>query len=151
MRRFLLRILVALLTFTVGLVISPIRFWSTYLGRGSVEDGGGVFLSYGFMSSYLIDLGWTSEGYPTPEKAGEVFEARLKGANVVLERTPKPDEMGGKVGNRAVVIFQNHEGNEQYVCVLRTQGKGLISICSSSLMHVLYFERHEEDYFIKVR
>lgn len=151
MHRFLLRVLVALLTFSVGLVISPIRFWSTSMGRGSVEDGGGTILAYGYKSSYLINLGWTSEGYPTPEKAEEVFDARLKEANVVLERTLKADEGGVKVSNRAVAIFHNQEGNEQNVCVLRTQGRILISICSSSLMHILYFERHEEDYLTKAR
>jgi hypothetical protein len=151
MRRFLLKFLVALLTFMVGLVISPIRFWSTSLGHGSVKDGGGVILVYGFKSSYLINLGWSSEGYPTPEKAEEVFEARLKEANVVLGRTPRPDEGGVEISKRAVAIFHNQELNERYVCVLRTRGKCLISICSSSLMHVLYFERHEDDYFTKAR
>ena len=145
MRRFFLGILVALLTFTVGLVISPIRFWLTSMGHGSVKDGGGNLLAYGYMSSYLVNLDWTSEGYPTPEKAEDVFEARLKETTVVLERTPQPGEGGVKVRSRAVAVFHNQEGNEQYVCVLRTQGKSLSSICSTSLMHVLYFERHKEE------
>jgi hypothetical protein len=134
-----------------GLAISPIRFWIGAIGHGSVKDGGGNFVLYGYTSSYFIDLVYTGEGYSTPEKTEEVFEGRVKEADIVLERTLKPYEGGVKVGKRALAVFHNQESSKQYACVYWTHGRGLSGICSPSLMHVLSFERQIENYLVPVK
>lgn len=146
MGRHLIRVLIAVLTFTIGVAISPIRFTLEILGHGIVEDGGGAFAVAGYRSSYFVKLWRSGEVYDTPEKANLVFQERLKEAVKVLERAPKFSEGGSKVGERAVAIIYNKARDEQHACVLWTEGRVLVEIYSPSLMHVLDFEKHQDNY-----
>ena len=146
MGRHLIRVLVAVLTFTIGVAVSPIRFTLEILGHGVVEDGGGDFAVAGYRSSYFVKLWRSGEAYDTPEKANQVFQQRLQEAVKILERTPKLSEGGVKVGERAVVIIYNKALDEQHACVLWTEGRALVEIYSPSLMHVLDFEKHQDNY-----
>jgi hypothetical protein len=146
MCRHLLRVLISVLTFTIGVAISPIRFTTEMWGHGVVSDGGGAFAVVRYRSSYFVNLWRTSEVYDTPEKADQVFQDRLREAVRVLERTPKFSGGGAKVGERAVAIFYSRERGEQYACVFWTEGRVLTQVYSSSLMHVLDFEKHQGDY-----
>ena len=142
MGRYLLRVFTAVLTFAIGVVISPIRFTPEILAHGTVTDGGGAYAVARYKSSYFVNLWRSSEVYDTPEKADQVFQDRLQRAVKVLERAPKFNEGGAKVG-RAVAIFYSREHGEQYACVLWTEGRVLIEVYSSSLLHVLDFEKHQ--------
>src|ERR1044072_3605552 len=146
MGRHLIRVLIAVLPFTIGVAISPIRFTLEILGHGVVEDGGGDFAVAGYRSSYFVKLWRSGEVYDTPEKAEQVFQERLKEAVKVLERTPKLGAGGDKVGERAVAIIHNKVRDEQHAYVLWTEGRVLVEIYSPSLMHVLDFEKHQGDY-----
>ena len=130
-----------LLTFAIGVAISPIRFRLDLIAHGKVLDGGGRFVEERFTSSYFIKLWFSSAGYASPEKADQVFRDTLKGAVRVIERTPKLDCHGHMVGERAVVILMDREHRQEYATVFWTEGGILRSVESSSLTHVLEFEK----------
>jgi hypothetical protein len=60
MKRLLFRTSTAvvsiLLTFAIGVAISPMRFKLEFIAHGKVLDGGGKFVAEGFTSSYFIKL-----------------------------------------------------------------------------------------------
>lgn len=143
MKRITSSIPAALLTFIVGVVISPIRFKTEAMGHGVVADGGGIYSCIRFRSSYFMSLWFSREGYPSPQKAGEVFERKLANAVRVIERTPKLNERRDRVGERAVVIFVGDSG-ARYAGAFWTEGRVLYEIYSPSLTHVLDFEKQEE-------
>jgi hypothetical protein len=146
MKRLLLHFLFALLTFILGVAISPISFRTDLIAHGYVPDGGGGFSVTRHTSSYFVKLWFSHAGYPSAEKAEEVFQSRVSEAVRIIERTPKLDKEGRKVGERVVAIFFSQEHNEQYAAVFWTDKTILRSVYSSSLMHVLDFEKNQTEY-----
>lgn len=141
MKRTLLGFCVSLVTLAVGVLISPVRFSEDLVACGYVPDGGGSASVTRFTSTYFEKLWFSHETYPGAEKSREVFGERLAGAVRVLERTPKYDRGGRTVGERAVAVFPGKESGGQYFGALWTDGNTLHSIHSTSLSHVLQFER----------
>lgn len=144
MKRLLRHLLFALLTFIIGVVLSPIRFYEAGIGCGRMPDGHGYSIR-GYRSSYFVKLWVEHAGYSSAEKANEVFQRLVKEGIEVIERTPKFDREGQKVGERMVII-SSPDQNGRYACVLWTDKTILNAICSSSLMHVLEFEKNQTDY-----
>ena len=142
MKRIPLNLLFALLTFIIGVVISPIRFEADLIACGRVADSSRGFSVARYTSSYFVKVWFSHTGHPSAEKANEVFQAQAEEAVRVIERTPKFDKAGRKVGERAVALFFSQEYNEQYACVFWTDEKILHSVCSSSLKLVLEFEKN---------
>jgi hypothetical protein len=146
MKRLLCHFPFAILTFILGIVISPISFRTDLIACGRVPDGGGGFSVTRYTSSYFVKLWFSHAGYPSAEKANEVFQSQVNEAVRVIERTPKLDKEGRKVGERAVAVFFSQENNEHYACVFWTDKTILHSVYSSSLMHVLDFEKNQAEY-----
>jgi hypothetical protein len=146
MKRPLLYLPFAFITFILGVVISPLRFWTDLIGCGYVPDGGGGFSVTRYTSSYFVKLWVSHAGYPSAEKADEVFQRQVNEAVKLIERTPKFDKEGRRVGERAVAIFYSQDYNEQYACVFWTDKTILHTVYSSSLMHVLDFEKNQTEY-----
>jgi len=63
----------ALLTFLVGVAVSPIQFYGQGWGHGKVIDGGGNYAITVYTSSYFVKLWDSHESYISPEKADQVF------------------------------------------------------------------------------
>ena len=145
MKKLLQHIPFALMTFIMGVVISPIRFKETGIGCGRMPGGGGFSVT-SYSSSYFVRLWSSSAGYSSAEKANEAFQTQAKDAIEVIEQTPKFDKAGQRVGERALAIFSNQEGDERIVCVFWTDKRLVCSICSPSLMHVLDFEKNQKVY-----
>jgi hypothetical protein len=143
-RRILRGFSTALLTFALGVVLSPMRFHVDFLAHGYVLDGGGGFSITGFTSSYFVKVFFVHRGYPTADKANQVFEDEVRNAAKVIERTPKFDSNGDKIGERALAILLNPENKKQYASVFWTDGRIVTSIDSTSLTHVLEFEKNRE-------
>lgn len=141
--RHLLRLLVALLTFAIGVAVSPIRFELVGMACGKMIDGGGGFGMRSYRSSDNVELYFASGGYDSTEKTNEVFDQRVAGAVQVLELTPKLDAAGKEAGRRAVVILIDKETNQQYATVFWTDNRSIVSINSPSLWHVLEFEKRK--------
>ena len=133
--------IVALFAFLLGVLVSPIHFQVEGSGRGRTLDGGGGFSVTSYRSSYFIQLAFAHYGYATPEKANAVFNEHLTEAVQVIDVGPKLDQQGKIVGRRAVVISLDQNKDKQVAVVFWTEGKFLHAINSTSLTHVLEFER----------
>jgi hypothetical protein len=137
--KYLLYLVVTLSTCATGIALSPIQFYWE-----SIACGFGSSKSY--RSSYFVKTSFAHEGYPTFDKATEVFNRRLNEAAKVIEVTPKVNKDGLTVGQRAVVLFHEPNTNDYYVSIIWTDGRGIHSISSSSFLHVVEFEkRHLDD------
>ena len=140
MKKHLLGILIALIAFLFGLFASPIRFDCVSMGHGNVDDNGiGSYWIHGYKSMYFIDVSHEGENYTTSERVKEVFEKRIV--------RPESKEIVGQtileqIEYRVIVSLQT-KSNLQGYCIIKTEGNTLHSICSSSLWHVLEFERQK--------
>lgn len=138
MKKHFLKFLILIATFTLGLVLSPIRFDGTGMGHGMVDDNGiGSYWIHGYKSMYFVSLSNEGENFKTSERAIEVFKQRLQKPEVEEishQEVLEPSE------TRAIIHFQRRDNLEGY-CVLRVEKNSLQNICSTSLWHVLDFER----------
>ena len=133
--------LVALLTFVVGVALSPIHFRLTGIGCGRLIDGSGGFSITSYRSSYFVDVDFAHAGYSSIEKANEVFDQRLHEAAQVVSVTSKLDKNGMLVGRRAELVVLEPESNKRSACILWTEGRIMHGIYSSSFSHVRDFEK----------
>ncbi len=137
------RLGIALLTFTLGVAVSPIRFYVEGMGCGKMIDGGGWFSVTAYKSSYFVKLWLAHEGYVSPEKANEVFNDRLSTAVRIIEVGPKVNGEGVVVGRRAVALFFAPEASSYYTEILWTDGRFLHYIFSTSALHAKEFEKYQ--------
>ena len=137
------RLGLTLLTFLLGVALSPIRFCVRGLGHGKVIDGGGNYAITLYRSSYFVYLCFAHESYVSPEKADQVFNERLSEAVQVLELGPKLNGKGVVVGRQAVVLFFSPEASRYYTGILWTDGRILHYISSTSALHAKEFEKYQ--------
>ena len=106
--------------------------------RGSsqeYEGSDGIWLSY------------TGLSYASATQAKRELKSKLKNALSVIEREPNLDEKGRKVGERIVAIFPFYNSDkpsvldETIAAVVRTNRKSISYVESSSMEHVLEFEK----------
>ena len=141
--KYVRRLVIALLTFTLGVAVSPIRFYVEGMGCGKVIDGGGGFSITSYRSSYFIKLLSVSEAYVSPEKANNVFDEHLSSAVKIIEVGPKVNGQGVVVGRRAVALFFSPEASCYYTEIRWTDGRFLHYIFSTSALHAKEFEKHQ--------
>ena len=133
--------LLALVTFIIGVVVSPIHFYLEGVGCGRVIDGGGGYSISVYKSSYFVNLSFTHAAYSSTEKANEIFNQRLAEAATVIEDAPKLNTNGFPVGRRAVAIFFEPELNRYCASVFWTDGRMMHTIYSTSFLHIVEFEK----------
>ena len=139
--RHLRRLLVALLTFLVSVAITPIHFELEGMGVGRVTDGGGGFSTNSYTSSSSARLVFSHLRYASNEKANEVFNDEVRKAIRVVEITPKHNAKGELVGQRVVATFLDRETKQSYSSISWTDGRFIHAIESTSLLHVIEFEK----------
>src|SRR5688572_22965789 len=66
----------------------------------------------------------------------------VKSVVKVIEAGPRYDREGRLIGQRAVLILLDPVDNKQYAAVFWTDGRLLFAIVSSSMTHVMQFERY---------
>ena len=141
--RYVRRLGIALLTFVLGVAMSPIRFYVDGMGWGKVIDGGGAFAITSYRSSYFVKLVSAHETYASPDNANEVFGQQLREATKIIEVGPKVNREGVVVGRRAMALFYSPELSCHYTQILWTDGRILHYIFSTSALHVKEFEKHQ--------
>lgn len=140
--KYVRRLGIALLTFALGVGVSPIRFDVEGRGCEKVVDGGGFSIT-SYRSSYFVNLLSVYEAYFSREEANAIFDERLSKAAKVIEVGPKFNREGAVVGRRAIALFYSKELSGPYVEIFWIKGCLLHSIRSTSTMHVREFEKHE--------
>ena len=141
--KYVPRLGIALVTFTLGVAVSPIHFYVEGMGCGHVIDGGGGFSFTSYKSSYFVKLLLAHEGYVSPEKANEVFDERLSTAVRIIEIGPKLNGEGMVIGRRAVALSFAPEDSCSYTEILWTDGRFLHYIVSTSALHAKEFEKYQ--------
>ena len=131
-----------MLSFVLGVGISPIRFHLEGWGCGKVQDGVGYFGIESYRSTYFTKLWFAKSSYHSTEKANEVFTAIVNSSNTIVDKGLKYDQQGVKVGERAVAVMLDSERNEKFAVVSWTHGPNLYSVGSCSMAHVLQFEKY---------
>jgi len=134
MKKRIVYILVAAITFIFGVVISPIHFRCYSIACGPHGS------SSSFKSSYLLNLVHSESYYDSTEGANAALQAELKRADLVIEQTALFNPRGEKMGSRAVIRSRRNDG-ERYFAVVWNKEKVLHKISCSSLAHVLAFEK----------
>lgn len=137
------RLGIALLTFVLGVAVSPIHFYVEGMGCGKVVDGGGGFSITSYRSSYFVKLLFVTAAYVSPEKADAVFKQHLSEAVNLIELGPKLNREGVVVGRRAMATFYDPELSSYYTEIFWTDGRFLHYISSTSALHVREFEKHQ--------
>lgn len=136
MRRILLGLPVALLTFAAGAFF--------FHGRTGVVPSSGSF-SWRSPDRELMTYRW--EIFPSPSAATEQFNEQLRRAEQYREFTPCLDAGGRRVGERAVMLFAPPavpEPTWRVVWVVRADDSSeLFWSESKSLPDALYFETVE--------
>jgi hypothetical protein len=162
MRRLSLRLIVALLTFIIGVAISG--WWlshhrtlpkSVQITESDVIDEperqppgfpemhacGPTANFHTYESPDGVLISQSNEGFSSLKRANRELQKRLRIATEIIERGPYLDDNGRRVGKRVVAVSSGKEG-QQRAFILWTDGEILSSIEASSLRHVLEFEKH---------
>ena len=134
MKKRIVYIPVAAATFVLGVVVSPIHFRCYSIACGPQGS------SSQFTSSYLLNLASSESYYDSFEEADAAWQETLKKADLVIDQTALFKRDGQKTDSRAVIRSRWEDG-EQYFAVVWTERKVLHKITSSSLAHVLAFEK----------
>ena len=133
--KYLRYLALAILTFVIGVAISPIRFSAEAIGCGPHNS----FTSY--RSSYFIQTSTSYVSYDSEAEASDAFNKQLSDAVTVYDRSPKVNREGVLIEQRAVGLFYSRGNNEYYVISFWRDGRTLNGIGSRSYMHVKEFEK----------
>ncbi len=123
-----------LITFFMGFLASPIRFTGFAVG----QTHRGWFTAY--ESTYFVKLNLSGENYDKSEEAKEAFESRIKLYSEYVEK----QEILKLEENRAIITFQTKDYGQGF-CTIRKEKIRLYIICSTSLRHILEFEKQKFD------
>jgi hypothetical protein len=85
--------------------------------------------------------------YDTEEEANNVFNAELSQALTVYDRSPKVNNKGMLIEQRAVYLIYHQGNDEYYVEIMWRDGKTLHFIHSRSYTHVIDFEKQSLAYY----
>jgi hypothetical protein len=138
--KYIRYVTVAIFTFAVGVGISPIRFYSEMIACGPNNS------TTTYRSSYFIQTWAGYAGYDSEAAASDAFNERLSKAILVYDRTPKTNNKGMLIEQRAVAQFYSPNTGEYYVEVFWRDRDVVHRIHSRSYMHVIDFEKHDYEY-----
>jgi hypothetical protein len=122
-----------------------LRFES--VGMGSIAmgpNGQGGFISY--RASDGVNLNFDHLDFPSAEEAKEAFKNVLDGSSKIITREFVRDREGRSVvGERVIGLFSADDGREWPMMVCH-DGSKLYEISSTSLRHILIFEKAHRRY-----
>lgn len=108
--------------------------------KGEVENGV-PFSSQLYEASDGVILSVTRENWGSPLRANKALRRKLEKAVNIIERAPKFDEKEHQVGERVVAIFTPGSPDKNQASVIWTYGSQFYYIESSSISHILEFEK----------
>jgi hypothetical protein len=108
--------------------------------KGTTKDGA-PFASQLYQSSDGVGLTVTRENRDSAARVNKELQRKLKVATRIIERAPKLDDTGRRVGERVAAMFVPNDSHKEQASVLWTYGGQLYYIESQSLRHALEFEK----------
>jgi hypothetical protein len=169
MRRLSLRLIVAFLTFLIGL--SAAFFWFVFNQPKSenllVEEvqpvisadiqekpigklgvAGSCLTKDGFRCSFT-DVGFDgmlfrqmSEFYDSPKRANKKLQKKLKQATKIIKQESVFDEQGKQVGKKVIAIFPSKDSDNGAAELLWTDDSRLTTVSGNSLRDIEKYEKH---------
>lgn len=163
MRRLTLRVIVALITFVIG--VTAASLWLIFPRRSSVavklevttppqtpvkrertyERGPAREARDGsFITSYSSDgMNFTkwSVHCDTPRRVRREFEKRLKKVVEIISREPVLDEHGELLGEKVVAVFSPDDPDNSPASLLWTEKEELFQVEGSSLHDILEYRK----------
>ena len=133
--KYVRRLVLAIVTFVIGVAISPIRFDVESIGCGPHSS----FTS--FRSSYFMQTSTGYISYDSEQEATDAFNKELNEALEVIELKPKVNKEGILIQQRALGKFYNKGTDEFYVMLFWREERSVCMISSRSRVHVKDFER----------
>lgn len=113
--------------------------------RVAIFDGktseGDRFANYVYKSSDCLSLSSTTTFFGSSGRASEEIQRETKKAPVVLERGPKLDDKGQRVGERVVMEFKADGQNRESAKIIWHNRSDFHSIVGPSMRHVIEFEK----------
>ena len=109
-------------------------------GRGKTEDG--IPFSYHlYKSCDGVGVSTTVENRSSVFSALKALQRKVKTASKIIERGPKLDDKGQRTGERVVAMFASNGSEKERAAVLWTEGSDFHYLESSSLRHLIAFEK----------
>lgn len=130
MRRYFLRLLVLLVTFTFGFLAAPIRFTLMASGIGSTTDFRHTCYFTWYSSTYFGKVAVSSCLYDDDSEA-----------NNAMVRESQKYRIISSTDSRYILRY-SIEGNN-YPCIVRLDENRVTYICSTSLWQALLFEQQK--------
>src|SRR5262245_40186741 len=130
MKRYFLRLLVFLITFTFGFLAAPVRFTPMGSGIGLTEDGQHTCYFKPYDSTYLATVVVSSCSYDDESEA----------ENAMVQESQKYRIISA-TDSRYIVSYSIEGKN--YPCIFRLDGNHVIYICSTSLWQALLLEKQK--------
>ena len=139
--------LTCLLGFVATYVFNRVYIRFESVGMGSIAmgpNGRGGFISY--RASDGVNLSFDHLDFPSAEEAKGSFKNVLDGSSKIITREFVGDREGKfVVGERVIGLFPADDGREWPMMVCH-DGSKLYEISSTSLRHILIFERAHRRY-----
>lgn len=154
MARFIFRFSVSLLTFCVGFVsaswlslgvsktVPPKSFVKkslTFKPQPRFHYFRSWAQDYELSDGRIINIHCQDSDSPT--EAAEYLSLQIKHADTILERSPKLDANGQRIGERIVAAFPPNDFGSVWVRIFWTDGAQLYTISSLSLSEALELEK----------
>jgi len=109
-------------------------------GRGKTEDG--VPFSYHlYKSSDGVGVSTTVENRISAFSAVKALQRKIKTASKIIERGSRLDVKGQRTGEKVVAMFKSDGSNKERAAVFWTDGSDFHYLESSSLPHLIAFEK----------
>ncbi|MBI3653115.1 MAG: hypothetical protein HY231_18970 [Acidobacteria bacterium] len=99
----------------------------------------------GYVSSDDEAFSESGNQYPSPAKATQELQKWLQEAEHIVERTPRLDTKGKKIGERVVAIFPPNDKGVKWAAIIWTDKSFLRSIEAPSLQLALEFESTKQN------
>jgi len=133
--KYVRRLAFTIVTFVIGVAISPIHFYVESIGCGPRSS----FTSY--RSSYFMQTSTGYVDYDYEWEASDAFNEGLNEAVQVIELKPRVNKGGVLIEQRAIGKFYNEGTGEFYVVLFWREGRSVRKIISRSYIHVREFEK----------
>jgi len=123
-----------------GTTPQELRFRRIAIFDGKTKEGA-RFATFVYKSSDCLSIVTTTTFFESSSRASKEVRRETEKAPVVVERGPKLDEKGQRVGERVVMELRANDQNKESVQIIWNSGSDFSSIAGPSMRHVVELEK----------